>query len=177
MTHRVINMIKQCTAAALMVATGLTCALAWAAREEHTFEVSLSIPSRPFYVIPAEPDWIHRPQQLWWDYPKATLGSLEKNFDVRHDSSAIDARLLFDPYLENGRPNEVIMLRVTFNDVVLSSHIVAQQVVSREEAAGGKRVTLKIEPIEPAGGYRSGDYNGNVLLMFTAAAPAGELEP
>ncbi|AZZ78078.1 fimbrial assembly protein [Pseudomonas sp. RU47] len=177
MTHRVINMIKQCTVAALMVATGLTGALAWAAREEHTFEVSLTIPSRPFYVIPAEPDWIHRPQQLFWDYPKATLGSLEKNFDVRHDSSAIDARLLFEPYLENGRPNEVIMLRVTFNDVVLSSHIVPQQVVSKEEAAGGKRVALKIEPIEPQGGYRSGDYSGNVLLMFSAAAPAGESEP
>lgn len=177
MTHRVINMIKQCTAAALMVATGLTGALAWAAREEHTFEVSLTIPSRPFYVIPAEPDWIHRPQQLWWDYPKATLGSLEKNFDVRHDSSAIDARLLFEPYLENGRPNEAIMLRVTFNNVELSSQPVPRQVVSQEEAAAGKRVALKIEPIEPAGGYRSGDYNGNVLLMFSAAAPAGELEP
>jgi hypothetical protein len=164
-------MIKQCTAAALMVATGLTGALAWAAREEHTFEVSLTIPNRPFYVIPAEPDWIHRPQQLFWDYPKATLGSLQKNFDVRHDSSAIDARLLFDPYLENGRPNEVIMLRVTFNDVVLSSHIVAQQVVSKEEAASGKRVALKIEPIEPQGGYRSGDYYGNVLLMFSASTP------
>lgn len=170
-------MIKQCIAATLMVACGLTTTLTWAAREEHTFEVSLTVPSRPFYVIPSEPDWIHRPQQLLWDYPKATLGSLEKNFDVHHDSSAIDARLLLDPYLENGRPNEVIMLRVTFNNVELSAHAVPRQVVSREEAAGGKRVALKIEPIEPAGGYRSGDYNGNVLLMFSAAAPAGELEP
>src|SRR5687768_14008728 len=103
MTHRVTKMIKQSTALVLLAAASLSGSEAWGAREEHTFEVSLTIPSRPFYVIPAEPDWIHRPQQLFWDYPKATLGSLEKNFDARHDSSAIDARLLLDPFLENGR--------------------------------------------------------------------------
>ncbi|MHC8373541.1 fimbrial assembly protein [Pseudomonas sp. MDT1-85] len=164
-------MIKQCITVALMAAAGMSGANAWAAREEHTFEVSLTIPSRPFYVIPAEPDWIHRPQRLNWDYPTATLGSLQKNFDVRHDSSAIEARLLLEPYLENGRPGEVIELRVTFNNVELSSHITPRQVVSKEEAANGSRVVLKIEPIKPPGGFRAGDYNGNVLLMFSAQAP------
>ncbi|QXI21808.1 MULTISPECIES: CS1 type fimbrial major subunit [Pseudomonas] len=167
-------MIKQCTALVLLAAAGLSGTEVWGAREEHTFEVSLTIPSRPFYVIPAEPDWIHRPQQLFWDYPKATLGSLVKNFDVRHDSSAIDARLLLDPYLENGRPGEIIPLRVTFNDVELSSYVIPRQVLSKEEAATGKRVALKIEPIEPQGGYRSGDYYGNVLLMFSASTPSAE---
>lgn len=174
MTHRVTKMIKQSTALVLLAAASLSGSEAWGAREEHTFEVSLSIPSRPFYVIPSEPDWIHRPQQLFWDYPKATLGSLERNFDVRHDSSAIDARLLLDPFLENGRPGEIIQLRVTFNNVELSSHVIARQVLSREEAAAGKRVALKIEPVEPVGGYRSGDYFGNVLLMFSASTPGAE---
>lgn len=167
-------MIKQCTAAALLAVTALAGAGAWAAREEHTFEVSLSIPSRPFYIIPAEPDWIHRPQRLEWDYPRSTLNGLMRNFDVRHDSSAIEARLDFEPYLENGRPGEVIDLRVSFNDVELSSHIIARQVLSEEEAAGGKRVALKIDPIEPAGGYRSGDYHGTVVLLFNARAPGVE---
>ena len=163
-------MIKQCIALMLLAVTGTE---AWGARAEHTFEVSLTVPSRPFYVIPAEPDWIHRPQRLDWDYPTSTLGTVEKNFDVRHDSGAIEARLLLDPYLENGRPGEIIELRVTFNNVELSSHAIERQVLTREEAASGKRVALKIEPIEPPGGYRSGDYNGNVLLMFKAAAPDG----
>jgi len=174
MTHRVTHMIKQSIAGALLAATALTGAGAWAAREEHTFEVSLTIPSRPFYIIPAEPDWIHRPQRLAWDYPRATLGGLEKNFDVRHDSSAIEARLGSEPFLENGRPGEIIELQVTFNGVELSSHVIPRQVLSQEEAATGKRVALKIEPIEPAGGYRSGDYNGNVVLLLNARAPGAQ---
>ncbi|GLH40904.1 CS1 type fimbrial major subunit [Pseudomonas moraviensis] len=167
-------MIKQCTAAALLAATALSGVGAWAAREEHTFEVSLTIPSRPFYIIPAEPDWIHRPQRLEWDYQRSTLSGLMRNFDVHHDSSAIEARLAYDSYLENGRPGEVIDLRVSFNDVELSSHVTPRQVLSEEEAAGGKRVALKIDPIEPVGGYRSGDYYGNVVLMFNARAPGAQ---
>jgi len=167
-------MIKQCTAAALLAATALSGVGAWAAREEHTFEVSLTIPSRPFYIIPAEPDWIHRPQRLEWDYQRSTLRGLMRNFDVHHDSSAIEARLAYDSYLENGRPGEVIDLRVSFNDVELSSHVTPRQVLSEEEAAGGKRVALKIDPIEPEGGYRSGDYYGNVVLMFNARAPGAQ---
>ena len=162
-------MIKQCTAVALLAATGLTGAVAWAAREEHTFEVSLTIPSRPFYVIPAEPDWIHRPQRLEWDYPTSTMGSVQKNFDVRHESSAIEARLDAMPYLTNGRPGEEIQLRVSFNGVELQTS--AQQVLSREEAATGKRVPLQIDPVKPEGGYKPGDYSGNVLMLFSAKAP------
>lgn len=166
-------MIKQCTVALLAGATALTAAVTWAAREEHTFEVSLNIPSRPFYVIPVEPDWIHRPQLLAWHHATDSLGKLEKYFDMRHDSSAIEARLATDPLIDTGRPGELIELRVTFNDVTLSSHITPQQVLSKEEAAVGKRVLLKIEPIKPPGGYRPGEYSGNVVLFFNASAPNG----
>lgn len=165
-------MIKQCTAALLAVAAALTAAVTWAAREEHTFEVSLTIPSRPFYIIPAQPDWIHRPQVLAWQHATDSLGNLEKSFDIRHDSSAIEARLATEPFLDTGTTGEVIELRVTFNDVVLSS-IIPQQVLSEEEAAVGKRVLLKIEPIKPPGGYRPGHYSGNVVLLFNASAPDG----
>ena len=166
-------MIKQCTAALLAVAAALTAAVTWAAREEHTFEVSLTIPSRPFYIIPAQPDWIHRPQVLAWQHATDSLGNLEKSFDMRHDSSAIEARLAIEPFIDTGTTGEVIELRVTFNDVVLSSHIIPQQVLSEEEAAVGKRVLLKIEPIKPPGGYRPGHYSGNVVLLFNASAPDG----
>ncbi|MFJ2536747.1 MULTISPECIES: CS1 type fimbrial major subunit [unclassified Pseudomonas] len=169
-------MIKQYTAAALMATVALADSTAWAAREIRTFEVSLTIPSRAFYIIPAEPDWIHRPQRLAWDYPSSTLGSLQKNFDVRHDNSAIEARLEAIPYLSNGRPGEEIGLRVTFNGVELSAQVTPQQVLSQEEAAAGKRVALVIDPVEPAGGYRAGDYSGNVLLLFNARAPGAQAD-
>lgn len=164
-------MIKQCAAVVLTAMTVLTGSLTWAAREEHTFEVSLTIPSRSFYLIPAEADWIHRPQRLHWDHPTSTLSSVRKNFDVRHDTSAIEARLEATPYLSNGRPSDDIALRVSFNGVELSPDIAPRQVVSAADAAAGIRVPLEIEPVKPVGGYRPGDYSGNVLLLFSARAP------
>ncbi|WLH34594.1 CS1 type fimbrial major subunit [Pseudomonas sp. FP2196] len=169
-------MIKQCTAVALMAMTCLTVTAAWAAREEHTFEVSLTIPSRPFYIIPAEPDWIHRAQRLNWDHPNSNLSSISKYFDVRHDTSAIEARLEAEPYLSNGRPDDDIALRVSFNGVELSAEMAPRQVVSQAEAAVGTRVLLEIVPVKPAGGYRAGDYSGNVLLLFNAKTPEGGAE-
>ena len=163
-----MNMSKQCAVVVLMATTGLMSAMSWAAREEHTFEVSLTVPSRAFYIMPSEPDWIHKPQRLVWD-PTSNLSGLRKNFDVRHDTSAIEARLESTPYLSNGRPADDIALRVRFNGVELSS--VMRQVVSRQEAATGKRVVLEIDPVKPVGGYRAGDYAGNVLLLFNARAP------
>ncbi len=171
MTQRVSNMIKQCAAVALTAMTVLTGSLTWAAREEHTFEVSVIIPTLAFYVIPAEPDWIHRPQRLNWNLSNSTLSSVRKNFDVRHDTSAIEARLEAAPYLSNGRPSDDIALRVSFNGVELSHDTSPREVLSVAEAAVGKRVMLEIAPVQPEGGYRPGDYSGNVLLLFSARAP------
>ncbi|VVN84257.1 CS1 type fimbrial major subunit [Pseudomonas fluorescens] len=164
-------MIKQCAAVALTAITALTGSLTWAAREAHIFEVSVAIPTLAFYVIPAETDWIHRPQRLNWNLSNSTLSSVRKNFDVRHDTSAIEARLEAAPYLSNGRPSDDIALRVSFNGVELSPDIAPRLVVSAADAAVGTRVALDIAPIKPVGGYRPGDYSGNVLLLFSARAP------
>lgn len=164
-------MIKQCAAVALTAMTVLMGSLTWAAREEYTFEVSVSIPSRSFYLIPAEPGWIHRPQRLNWNPSTSTLSTVRKHFDVRHDTSAIEARLEAAPYLSNGRSVDDITLRVSFNGVTLSPDLSPRLVVSAADAAAGKRVLLEIAPVMPSGGYRPGDYSGNVLLLFSARAP------
>jgi hypothetical protein len=117
------------------------------------------------------PDWIHRPQRLDWNHSTSSLSSVRKYFDVRHDTSAIEARLESAPYLSNGRPADDISLRVTFNKVELSAEMAPREVVSQAEAAAGTRVLLQIDPISPEGGYRPGDYAGNVLLLFSARAP------
>lgn len=171
MTRQVSIMIKQCAVAALMAFTALTSIPGWAAREELNFEVSLTIPSRPFYIIPAESDWIHRPQRLLWDYNTSTLRGLRKSFDVRHDTSAIEARLESTARLSNGRLGEDILLHVKFNGVVLSQEILPREVLTKTEAAAGKRVLLEIEPIKPLGGFKPGDYDGTVMLVFNAKAP------
>ncbi|RON84457.1 CS1 type fimbrial major subunit [Pseudomonas fluorescens] len=142
----------------------------FAAREEHRFEVSVDIPTLGFYVIPAETDWIHRAQILPWNISTKSLGGMRKNFDLRHDTSAIEARLENVAFLSNGREEQNIYLRVSFADTVLT-HETPRQVVSAEQARAGGRYALEIQPITPAGGYKPGSYYGNVHLIFNAAAP------
>ena len=166
-----MNMIKQCAAFALMVMTLVPGSLAWAAREEHTFDVSLTVPSRSFYLIPSDPGWIHRTQQLQWDPFKPGLSSLRKSFEVRHDSGAIEARLEGIPHLTNGRPLGIIELWVRFNNVTLIPQTAAREVVSAAEAAAGSRVWLEITPMKPTSGWEPGNYSGTVQLVFNAKAP------
>jgi hypothetical protein len=149
----------------------LISASAYAAREEHTFEVSVDIPTLGFYVIPAESNWIHLEQQLAWNRGTSTLGGLRKNFDVKHDTSAIQARLESEPYLSNGFEEQNIHLRVSFNGKELSHDPQPREVVSAFEARAGGRFPLQIQPIIPAGGYKPGNYYGTVHLVFLAAAP------
>jgi hypothetical protein len=167
-------MIKQ---AVLAVSVGVSTPMfggVFAAQEKHIFEVSVDIPTLEFYVIPSESDWIHHQQTLPWDLRTSTLGGLRKNFDVRTDSSAIEARLESFAILSSGQDSrDDISLRVTFNGTELSNHPVPRQVVSREEAVAGKRVSLEIEPRVHPDGYTPGDYYGSVNIIFNVAAPAG----
>lgn len=163
-------MIKQSTLFVWSV-MALMSAQAFAAREEHTFEVSVDIPTLGFYVIPAESNWIHLQQTLPWNINTSTLGGLRKNFDVKHDTSAIEARLDAEPYLFNGRQDQNIYLRVTFNGQELSHDEKPRQVVSAAQAMAGGRFPLEIQPKVPAGGYKPGTYYGTVQLIFSAAAP------
>ncbi|MHB2249597.1 CS1 type fimbrial major subunit [Pseudomonas fitomaticsae] len=167
-------MIKQGGIALSVSVATLMAGAAFAAQEKHIFEVSVDIPTLEFYVIPSEADWIHLQQTLPWDIHTSTLGGLRKNFDVRTDSSAIEARLESFPFLSSGQDSrDDINLRVTFNGTELSHHPVPRQVVSREEAVAGKRVRLEIEPRAQPDGYKPGDYYGSVNIIFNVAAPAG----
>jgi hypothetical protein len=165
-------MIKQSTIA-LWSVMALTSAQVFAAREEHRFEVSVDIPTLGFYVIPAESNWIHLEQTLVWNISTKRLEGLRKLFDVKHDTSAIEARLDAEPYLSNGRDDQNIYLRVSFNGQELSHDTKPREVVSATQAMLGGRFPLEIQPKVPVGGYKPGVYYGNVQLIFNAAAPAG----
>lgn len=169
--EQVPDMIKQSAIALCLGALTLMSSLAFAAREEHTFEVSVDIPSLGFYVIPSEMNWIHIEQTLPWNLQTKTLGGLRKNFDVKHDTSAIYARLESEPYLSNGRDEQNIYLRVSFNGKQLSPDTQSREVLSAAQAVAGGRFPLEIQPTTPVGGYKPGTYHGNVQLIFNAAAP------
>jgi hypothetical protein len=144
---------------------------AFAAREVHHFEVFVTIPTQGFYVIPADPGWIHQEQQLPWNLSTSTLGSLRKYFDVKNEAGSIEARLEGRPYLSNGTDAHDINLRVSFNGRSLSEQE-SSEVVSLTEAAPGKRVLLEIVPMPPADGvYKPGSYFGSVNMIFNAVLP------
>ncbi|WP_419711845.1 CS1 type fimbrial major subunit [Pseudomonas sp. NFX224] len=164
-------MVKQSIIAVCAGVMALVSALTFAAREERTFEVSVDIPTLGFYVIPAETNWIHLEQTLPFNIHTKTLEGLRKNFDVKHDTSAIEARLEAEPYLSNGRDDQNIYLRVSFNGQELSHDPQPREVVSAAQAMAGGRFLLEIQPKVPGGGYRPGVYYGSVQLIFIAAAP------
>lgn len=149
----------------------LISASAFATREEHAFEVLVEIPAPSFYVIPSEPDWIHRDQILPWNPGTKTLGGLRKNFDVKHDTSALGARLESEAYLSNGNDEQNIPLQISFNGRVLSHELPPRRVVSAAEAVIGGRFALEIQPVQPVGGFQPGSYYATVQLIFSAEAP------
>jgi hypothetical protein len=164
-------MFKKLTVMHVLAAALLASPWADAAREVHTFDVFVTIPTQAFYVIPADPGWIHREQRLPWNLTASTLGSLRKYFDVKNEAGSIEARLDGRPYLSNGTDAHDIALRVLFNGKLLSEHE-NSEVVSLTEAAPGKRVLLEIVPMPPADGvYKPGSYFGSVNMIFNAVMP------
>lgn len=164
-------MFKNLTVMHLWVAALLASPWAYAAKETHVFEVFVTIPTQAFYVIPSDPGWIHREQQLPWNLTASTLGGLRKYFDVKNQAGSIEARLEGRPYLSNGTDAHDIALRVLFNGKQLSEHE-SSEVVSMAEAAPGKRVVLEILPMPPADGvYKPGSYFGSVNMIFNAVMP------
>lgn len=164
-------MFKKLTIVLSLAGVVLGSAAAFAAIEKHTFEVSVTVPTLAFYVLPADPGWIHREQRLPWNLVTSTLGSLRKSFDVKNEAGSIEARLEGKPYLSNGTDVDDIALRVLFNGKLLSE-LESSEVVSLDEAALGKRVLLEIVPMPPLdGAYKPGDYFGSVNMIFNAVLP------
>lgn len=139
----------------------------FAAREEHTFEVSVSIPTLDFYVLPVDPGFLEREQRMNWDLGREFLHPLRASFDVRSESGPITARLGHDSVLSSA--NNLIALNVIFNGHLLN--LSDTVVVPAGEARSGSRVPLRIEAIKPQDGFKAGEYYGSVQIIFDALAP------
>jgi hypothetical protein len=137
--------------------------------ERETFEVSVTIPTAEFYVIPSEPDWIHQEQSLHFNPVSGRLTPLRKNFDVKNANGGISARISTEPYLSNGRDSDNIPLIVMFNRKRLTVN--SEEVVSELNGRLGERVGLEVAAMEVPDGYKPGSYYGSVHMIFEALAP------
>ena len=151
----------------LVIVLGLAVTQLEAAVERETFEVSVTIPTADFYVLPVDPQLVQREQKLAYNPVSSQLAILRAPFDVKSVGGAIGARLDQEAYLFNG--TDRVNLRVTFNDVELG--LAQSEVVSTADARPGKRVGLVIAAIKPDGDYRPGHYFGTVHMVFDALAP------
>lgn len=141
----------------------------FAAREEQIFEVTVSIPTADFYVLPVDSRFLEHEQIMSWDSSRETLKPLRALFDVRNVSGGITARLGHEPQIFNGE--DLIGLSVKFNNQLLT--LTDTVVVPETEAKTGARVPLAIEIIKPQDGFRPGEYYGSMIIIFEAQTPSG----
>ena len=79
-------MIKAIKAATSALVLTLASTSAFAIRFSESFDVSVTLPTSAFHVIPADPDWIHREQRLHWNPMTSSLSVLRKQFDVKNET-------------------------------------------------------------------------------------------
>lgn len=139
----------------------------FAARTEQLFEVTVSIPTADFYVLPVDSRFLEQEQRMEWHLSRETLQPLRALFDVRNESGGITARLASEPKILSG--NDLISLSVKFNNQLLS--LTDSLVVAESEAKIGARVPLAIDAIVPQNGFRPGEYYGSVSIIFDATTP------
>jgi hypothetical protein len=146
---------------------GLGWPQARAAVERETFEVSVTIPTADFYVLPVDPLLVQQEQVMPYNPVSSELTPLRAQFDVKNVGGGIAARLDGEPFLYNGTRR--IDLRVRFNAVELG--LAPTEVVTSSDARPGKRVALEIAAIKPDDDYQPGRYYGTVHMVFDAIAP------
>lgn len=136
--------------------------------QSYTINLTASVPSDVFQVIPVESGWINQTQDMGYDIATSKLQVFEKQFQYKNTAGAIQATLSGNlnsdgkPQLSNG--TDVIPLAVTFNNVALTK--TAATVVSTEAAATGGRTALKISQADDAALKVNGSFTGSVAMIF-----------
>jgi hypothetical protein len=142
----------------------------FAAVERRRFDISISIPTVDFHVLPANPQVLTHQQVLEWDSRRNDLLPLVADFDVKNSAGAISAYLDSTPTMSNG--SAIFNLAVRFNGVnLLVQRNNIRTVVTEPGARVGARVPLEIQPVRPRDGYAPGTYYGNVRVIFDVVAP------
>lgn len=141
-----------------------------AERVEHTVQVTAQVPASTFYVEPVG-NWLNTPQKLEFDPFSKTLATLTKQFDVKSTIGPVKGYLSHPATITSGK--ESINLKVMLAGVELTS--TSAELVNQADANAGKQVGLEIIPAAaPTGGYKPGNYQGVVSMMFESEAPPAQ---
>ena len=161
-------MFKKIAMSAPVLALAFVSSAALAVPQTHTVQVYADIPNADFYVQPKDNDYVTKPQQLPWSNTTSKLEGISREFKVKSSaagSPAIKATLLDPAVISSGADD--IELEVKFNTVSLVVGS-AEDVVAAGAATSEIIAPLSITPIAPSGGYKEGNYSGNVRVMFDA---------
>lgn len=145
--------------------------------QSYTINLTATIPSDSFQVIPVDTGWIDQTQDMGYDIASSKLQIFEKQFQYKNTAGAIQATLTGNlnsdgkPQLSNG--TDTIPLAVTFNNVALSK--TATTVVQADAAKAGGRTPLKISQADDKALDVNGSFTGSVAMIFEPVLAAPEL--
>lgn len=136
--------------------------------QSYTINLTATVPSASFQVIPVDAGWIDQTQDMGYDIATSKLKVFEKQFQYKNTAGGIQATLTGNlntdgkPQLSNG--SDVIPLAVSFNNVALSK--TATTVVTAEAAKTGGRTALKISQADDKALAVNGSFTGSVAMIF-----------
>ena len=141
-----------------------------AERVEHTVTVTAQIPTENFYVQPVG-DWMSTPQKLTFNPFNQQLEPLAKQLEMKSTLGPIKGYLVYPATMASGK--ESIGLTVKVGGVALTT--TSAELLTQADANTGKQVGLEIIPaVAPTGGYKPGNYQGIVSMMFESEAPPAQ---
>ena len=138
-----------------------------AEKVEHTVTVTAQIPTDKFYVQPVG-DWMNTPQKLTFNPFNQKLDPLAKQLEMKSTLGPIKGYLVYPATMASGKDS--IGLTVKVAGVALTT--TSADLLNQADANTGKQVGLEIIPaVAPSGGYKPGNYQGIVSMMFESEAP------
>ncbi|WP_276551441.1 CS1 type fimbrial major subunit [Erwinia mallotivora] len=173
---RNFSIMKKSLTVAILSCVALGGTIAHAAdSQSYTINLTATIPSDSFQVIPVDSGWINQTQDMGYDIATSKLQVFEKQFQYKNTAGAIQATLTGNlnsdgqPQLSNGK--DVIPLAVSFNNVALST--TAATVVASDAARAGGRTALRISQADDDALSVNGSFTGSVAMIFepVVAAP------
>ncbi|MDD1984128.1 CS1 type fimbrial major subunit [Pseudomonas asiatica] len=129
--------------------------------------ITATVPTDNFYVEPVGGNWMNDPQEMAWNSFQGNLTPVRKQLQAKSTIGPITAHLLSPAVVSSGL--DAIDLDVKIGTTILTTS--AAEILTETEAAPGAIVDFEVAAQVPAGGYKPGNYQGLVSMMFETAAP------
>ena len=157
----------------LALAAALMFSPAAAMAEEFPLQVTVEafVPSPNGLQISPVGDWAGITQNMRWNLATQTLDPINQQLDMKSGLGAITAYLTTDATLASAANTIAMNVSVAGKPLAVGS-AAAVEVASAAEALASKRAAVEIvAAAAPTGGYKQGNYQGNVFMMFESVAP------